>query len=103
MIVSLGGWRQGGHVIDTPVAVWQEALDHYPTLSLRFACTCSRERIGRMLVSLGRDEVDSIIAEQGTVTVTCDFCNQQYTFDPDDAARLFAGGDGVAADTVTRH
>ena len=82
---------------------WQEPLDHYPAMSPHFACTCSRERIGRMLVSLGREEVDSIIDEQGTVTVTCDFCNRQYTFDAVDTAQLFTRGDTAQADTATRH
>ncbi len=82
---------------------WQETLEHYPALIPHFACTCSRERIGRMLVSLGREEVDSIIDEQGTVTVTCDFCNRQYTFDAVDAARLFHSGESTEADDSTRH
>jgi molecular chaperone Hsp33 len=81
---------------------WQEPLEHYPSLTPRFECTCSRERIGRMLVSLGREEVDSIIDEQGTVTVTCDFCNREYQFDAVDAAQLFASGDTAQAD-ATRH
>jgi molecular chaperone Hsp33 len=82
---------------------WQESLEHYPALNPHFACTCSRERIGRMLVSLGREEVDSIIEEQGTVTVTCDFCSRQYTFDAVDAARLFHSGESAEADDTTRH
>jgi molecular chaperone Hsp33 len=82
---------------------WQENLEHYPPMSPHFACTCSRERIGRMLVSLGRDEVDGIIDEQGSVTVTCDFCNRQYTFDAVDAAQLFRSGDTAQADEATRH
>ena len=82
---------------------WQEKLEHYPPMSPHFACTCSRERIGRMLVSLGRDEVDGIIDEQGSVTVTCDFCNRQYTFDAVDAAQLFRSGDTAQADATTRH
>ncbi len=71
---------------------WQESIEHHPPLTPRFQCTCSRERIGKMLVSLGREEVDSIIAEQGSVSVTCEFCGRQYSFDPVDAAHLFAGG-----------
>jgi molecular chaperone Hsp33 len=82
---------------------WQEALQHFPPLSPRFACTCSRERIGRMLVSLGKEEVDSIVAEQGSVTVTCDFCNRQYEFDAVDVTQLFAHGRTVEADDTTRH
>ena len=82
---------------------WQETLEHYPALSPHFACTCSRERIGRMLVSLGRDEVDSILDEQGSVTVTCDFCSREYTFDAVDTAQLFAGGVTAQPDEATRH
>lgn len=55
----------------------------------RFACTCSRERVGNMLRSLGREEIESIIAEQGQVEVGCDFCGAQYRFDPVDAATVF--------------
>ncbi len=49
-----------------------------------------------MLISLGQEEVDSIIAEQGSVTVTCEFCGRRYSFDPVDAAHLFAAGLGSA-------
>ncbi len=56
----------------------------------RFACTCSRERVGRMINSLGRDEVDSILAERSDVEVGCEFCGQQYRFDAVDAVGLFA-------------
>ena len=77
---------------------WQESLEHYPRLTPRFRCTCSRERIVKMLISLGQEEVDSIIAEQGSVSVTCEFCGRKYSFDPVDAAQLFAAGfEGTAA------
>ena len=71
---------------------WQEAIEHYAPLTPHFECSCSRERIGKMLISLGQEEVDSILAEQGSVTVTCEFCGHQYSFDPVDAAHLFAFG-----------
>ncbi len=71
---------------------WQEQLQHAPPLAPRFACTCSRERIGRMLLSLGRGEVNSIVAEQGRVEVTCDFCNAKQAFDAVDIGQLFATG-----------
>ena len=86
---------------------WQESLEHYPALTPRFQCTCSRERIGKMLVSLGQEEVDSIIAEQGSVTVTCEFCSRGYSFDPVDVAHLFTCGvelpDTATVDEGTRH
>jgi molecular chaperone Hsp33 len=58
----------------------------------RFACTCSRERVAEMLRSLGPDEIESIIAEQGQVEIGCDFCGQHYHFDPIDAGELFMDG-----------
>jgi molecular chaperone Hsp33 len=57
--------------------------------ALRFACRCGRERVATMLQSMGREEIDSIIAEQGSVTVTCEFCQRPYVFDAVDAAGLF--------------
>jgi molecular chaperone Hsp33 len=44
-----------------------------------------------MIRSLGTEEVEGIIAEQGQVEVACDFCGAQYRFDPVDAASLFTG------------
>ena len=72
---------------------WEEPLRRFPALrgddGPRFACSCSRERVGRMLTSLGRAEVDGIVAEQGRVEIGCDFCGIKYHFDPVDVAELF--------------
>lgn len=72
---------------------WQENLLRLapaaPSQQPHFACTCSRERVGAMLKSLGVAEVESILEEQGEVDVGCDFCGLHYRFDPVDAARLF--------------
>jgi len=54
-----------------------------------FRCGCSRERIEGLLRSLGRDEIDSVLAEQGVVEVTCEFCNRVYRVDAVDAAMLY--------------
>ena len=72
---------------------WEEDLRRFEPLAgaqgPRFACSCSRERVSSMLNSLGREEVESILAEQGQVEVGCDFCGAQYRFDPVDAAQVF--------------
>jgi molecular chaperone Hsp33 len=59
---------------------------------VKFECRCSRERVANVLRSLGVEEVRSVIAEQGAVTVTCEFCQKPYKFDPIDAEQLFTGG-----------
>lgn len=67
-----------------------------------FRCSCSRDRVVNMLRMLGREEVQSILEERGTVEVGCDFCNRKYTFDPVDAEQIFAA-DVVTPPTKTRH
>ncbi len=72
---------------------WEEDLRRFEPLAgaqgPRFACSCSRERVSSMLNSLGVEEIESILAEQGQVEVGCDFCGAQYRFDPVDAAQVF--------------
>jgi molecular chaperone Hsp33 len=82
---------------------WQETLDYYAPLIPRFGCRCSRERIGRMLQSLGQAEVDTIVAELGEVTVDCDFCSSRYRFDAIDVALLFASGSTAPAQSERPH
>lgn len=67
----------------------EEDLRRFEPLRPRFACPCSRERVGGMLAGLGRREVDEIVAEQGRVEVACEFCGSRYEFDRIDAASLF--------------
>ncbi|HSR11689.1 MAG TPA: Hsp33 family molecular chaperone HslO, partial [Thermodesulfobacteriota bacterium] len=55
---------------------------------LSFQCTCSRERIERVLVSLGTGELKSMIAEQGQTDVTCEFCRSRYHFSRDELTNL---------------
>ena len=66
--------------------------------ALHFRCSCSRERTGSMLRTLGRNELDDILREQGSIEVNCEFCNQLFRFAADDIANLFA-----PALTSTRH
>ena len=56
-----------------------------------FRCRCSHERVGNMLKSLGRAEVDSVLEEFGQVEVRCEFCSRAYRYDAVDCAVLFAG------------
>ena len=62
--------------------------------AVNFRCRCSAERVEGMLRSLGASEVESIVTEQGQVTVTCEFCHKPWGFDAVDVSRLF----GAAAD-----
>ncbi|MEK3967795.1 MULTISPECIES: Hsp33 family molecular chaperone HslO [Paenibacillus] len=61
-----------------PDAVVMDELD------INFACQCSRERVEQTLVSLGRDELERLIAEDEQAEVVCHFCNEAYVFNKDD-------------------
>jgi len=73
---------------------WEEKLLRFvpePQHALvpHFACACSRERVAAMLRNLGEQELESILSERPHIEVGCEFCGQQYQFDPVDAAQLF--------------
>jgi molecular chaperone Hsp33 len=68
---------------------WEETLRVEPVREPRFACTCSAERVRGMLRGLGREEVESILAEQGKVDIGCEFCGRRYLFDTVDVGELF--------------
>lgn len=69
--------------------------------TLEFACTCSRDKVSDMLLMLGGEEIGKIVAEEGSITVNCDFCHQAYTFDDADVNALF-GADVVSAGVLDR-
>lgn len=83
---------------------WEEKVLRYEPVAgeagPRFECSCSRERVGRMIVSLGVVEAESIIAERNAIEVGCDFCGKQYAFDAVDAAQLFVAGAVPVPSTV---
>lgn len=64
--------------------------------TIEFACTCSRGKVSDMLLMLGGEEVGSVLFEQGSVEIDCDFCNAKYVFDETDVNALF-GMDVVEA------
>ncbi|MCG3189171.1 MAG: 33 kDa chaperonin [Burkholderiaceae bacterium] len=70
---------------------WQETVRLFEPTAPRFACTCSRQRVAGMLRGLGRDEVESLLAERGEAEVACDFCGAVYRFDAVDVGQVFAG------------
>ena len=68
---------------------WEEDTVRFEPLHPQFACTCSRQRVSNMILNLGQEEVASILAERDDVEVGCEFCGQQYRFDPVDSAQIF--------------
>ena len=101
--VDANAWRRAAATIESVVAVFA-ARDTHTLLSTlfreddvrvfagrtpQFGCSCSRERVVGVLRLLGSEEVDSIVAERGSVDVDCEFCNRHYRFEAAEAWALF--------------
>lgn len=82
---------------------WQEKLEALGGNEWRFQCSCSREKVGGMLRTLGRAEVESILAERGAIEVHCEYCNAGYAFDQVDAALLFTEEASAAPGSAAHH
>ncbi len=80
----------------------QESVRLFDPHTVEFACSCSRERTGGMLLSLGKAEAVDILEKEGEVEVTCEFCNSEYRFDRIDIEELFLAGESVAT-SATAH
>lgn len=75
----------------TPEEIVAKVLEEPQILSrtqIQFVCTCSEERIGDVLASLGKEELTHMIEEQGEAEVHCHFCNQRYHYDKDSLIKI---------------
>lgn len=80
----------------------EEKLRLFEPAPIQFSCTCSIERTRDMLISLGKAEIDDMIASQDEVSITCEFCNQQFQFDKVELELLFQGDEAILSSS-TRH
>ena len=54
-----------------------------------FACSCSKKSVENMLRLIGKKECESIIEEQSSITIHCDFCNECYKYSEDEVEFIF--------------
>ncbi len=57
---------------------------HYP----KYKCDCNRDRVERALISMGQEEMENLISEQGSAELTCQFCDKVYNFNEDELKEL---------------
>ncbi|MDD3360137.1 MAG: Hsp33 family molecular chaperone HslO [Hespellia sp.] len=70
----------------TPEEMLEKVLEGFEltitdTMPTQFTCNCSKERIEKAIVSLGKNEIQSMIDDGKTIEVSCHFCNTQYHFE----------------------
>lgn len=59
------------------------------TLPVAFTCDCSREKIERVLISLGEKELGAMVEEGKEIEVNCSFCSKHYNFSVDELESLY--------------
>lgn len=77
----------------TPEEILQTILDGFDiefneTSQTQFACNCSKERIEKALISIGREEIKDMIADGEPIEVKCHFCNKAYVFTIEDLKNI---------------
>lgn len=70
----------------------EETLRLFDPHAINFSCSCSRERTAGMLLSLGKAEADEILEAEGEISVNCEFCNANYSFDQIDIEQVYGEG-----------
>lgn len=78
---------------DDPEAMLRTVMNDFDlkileTCPVEYRCYCSRERVERALISLGREELEQMLSEQGGCQLTCQFCDAVYEFTAEDIQRL---------------
>ena len=63
-------------------------LEVLETTPVEYRCQCSRERVSRALISMGKNELESLIQDQGSAELTCQFCDKVYHFSEDELKQL---------------
>ncbi|WP_075979845.1 Hsp33 family molecular chaperone HslO [Bacillus massilinigeriensis] len=58
------------------------------TMPVTFRCTCSKERFSNAIISLGKDEIEDMIKEDGKAEAQCHFCNEIYHFSEEELEQL---------------
>ena len=66
----------------------ENALFLIQDLSIEFKCDCSKERFADGLASIGKQELDNILKEEGQANTQCHFCNQEYHFSKEDLEKI---------------
>ncbi len=88
IVTLLGGGQKPEAILDEVfTGIQHTLLSKYP---VRFECNCSREQTMALLASLGRDEIEEILNNEGQAIINCQFCHEEYTFDRDDLETILA-------------
>ena len=82
MVKMLAGMLEEGIELEDAIRKIFDGIDINFTESItpQFRCDCSRERLERVLISLGEEELRDMMEKEKGAELTCHFCNKIYSF-----------------------
>lgn len=88
---SVTGLLEQGYTPETMLAYLLEDMEMTinDTIEASFACNCSKERVSRALISVGKKELKNMIDDGKPVELNCHFCNTNYTFSVEEIKELY--------------
>ena len=111
------GWNRVGHLLatltedellDLPVQNLLLRLFHEEDVLLQqarplaFRCSCSRQRVCDMLCALGYEQAETVLSEDGTMDVDCEFCGRSFSFDRSEISNLFQQTEAASSKDAPR-
>ena len=64
-------------------------LDILDTIPTKFYCNCSKDRVSKAVISVGKEEIQKMIDDGEPIEVNCHFCNSHYTFTVDELKKMY--------------
>lgn len=77
----------------TPEQMLESVMEHFDvefleTTPVCYQCYCDRDRVTATLISIGKEELEKIVADNETIHVECQFCDTDYAFTPEDIRKI---------------
>ena len=90
-VKSVTGLLEQGYTPETMLEYLLEDMDMTinDTIDASFYCNCSKERVSRALISVGKKELKSMINDGKPIELNCHFCNTNYTFSVEEIKELY--------------
>lgn len=89
-ISSVTAFLEAGNSLEDILHLLADGMDAevLETITPKYYCNCSKKRVEKALISLGREEINAMIADGETIETRCDFCNSYYYFTVEELEKL---------------
>lgn len=90
-VTSVTGLLDAGNTPEQMLQILLEGMNPEitDTIPVAFSCNCDKKRVEKALISIGKEEIKSMIEDGEEIEVNCQFCNSHYRFSVDELKELY--------------